>query len=251
MRKPLIYKIMTYVTSSLAVILSFVFIALSIKLFYSPEKYTQKGAVEALLMALPLIIVFVLDVAVVGVYSVYKGYAIKDGVLVDERSKYQALLKIVGPQEENNGVLLKEKKIRLLILSVTIALCVFGCVLPYSIYFLNYAIHTLDGSKDPTVQVIDLLVHALPWLAISLCLGIASVFLRAASFKRSAKELTKALGDKQTSILKKEDKIALNVVRGIVIAAAIALIVVGSINGEASDVLKKASAICTECIGLG
>lgn len=40
-------------------------------------------------------------------------------------------------------------------------------------------------------------------------------------------------------------------VRAALIAAAVALIVAGALNGSARDVLYKAITICTECVGLG
>ena len=42
-----------------------------------------------------------------------------------------------------------------------------------------------------------------------------------------------------------------NVIRVIIAAAAVALIVLGVMNGGMFDVLVKAINICTECIGLG
>ena len=43
----------------------------------------------------------------------------------------------------------------------------------------------------------------------------------------------------------------LNVIRLALFAAAVLLIVLGSVNGGANDVLAKAARICSECIGLG
>ena len=40
-------------------------------------------------------------------------------------------------------------------------------------------------------------------------------------------------------------------VQAVLVAAALALIVAGILNGSARDVLIKAINICTECIGLG
>ena len=41
------------------------------------------------------------------------------------------------------------------------------------------------------------------------------------------------------------------IMAGVLIAAAIALIVTGVLDGGARDVLNKAARICYECIGIG
>ena len=43
----------------------------------------------------------------------------------------------------------------------------------------------------------------------------------------------------------------LTMIRCVVLAAAIALIIIGIVNGSARDTLYKAITICTECVGLG
>ncbi|MBQ6325961.1 MAG: thioredoxin [Clostridia bacterium] len=40
-------------------------------------------------------------------------------------------------------------------------------------------------------------------------------------------------------------------IQAILVVAAIALMIVGVLNGSARDVLYKAITICTECVGLG
>jgi hypothetical protein len=49
----------------------------------------------------------------------------------------------------------------------------------------------------------------------------------------------------------KDRKVGLWIVRGVLLAAGIALIVVGIVNGGMADVFEKARNICTQCIGLG
>ncbi len=41
------------------------------------------------------------------------------------------------------------------------------------------------------------------------------------------------------------------ILRRVLLAAAVLLVIAGIANGSMRDVLYKASAICTECIGLG
>ena len=49
----------------------------------------------------------------------------------------------------------------------------------------------------------------------------------------------------------KRKNLAINITRVSIICIAVAFIVIGIINGGATDVLQKAIEICTECIGLG
>ena len=46
-------------------------------------------------------------------------------------------------------------------------------------------------------------------------------------------------------------KLKINVIRGVILAAAVALTVAGGINGGFRDVKNKAIMICYECIGIG
>ena len=43
----------------------------------------------------------------------------------------------------------------------------------------------------------------------------------------------------------------MNILRAVVLIAAVLLIIAGIVNGGALDVLVKAINICTECVGLG
>ena len=63
--------------------------------------------------------------------------------------------------------------------------------------------------------------------------------------KNQPKSTNKGCGKAETG------KRVLRWMRALIAAAALCLIVYGLYNGSANDVLKKAVAICTECIGLG
>ena len=54
--------------------------------------------------------------------------------------------------------------------------------------------------------------------------------------------------DVQSSGLSKSH---VNTVRGVVLAAAVVMIIAGIVNGSWMDVLIKAINLCTECVGLG
>ena len=48
-----------------------------------------------------------------------------------------------------------------------------------------------------------------------------------------------------------DKKLKINVIRGVILAAAVTLVVAGGINGGFRDVKNKAIMICYECIGIG
>lgn len=84
----------------------------------------------------------------------------------------------------------------------------------------------------------------LPGALLMAVLGTATAFLRRG--KVAAKEKTPRL----TPYVEKEMP-KKNFLRGMIIALAVLLIVLGIANGGLWDVLVKAINICTECIGLG
>ena len=64
-------------------------------------------------------------------------------------------------------------------------------------------------------------------------------------------ELRKSAPKRKLDAAAPEKTTGRNVIRVIIAAAAVALIVLGVMNGGMFDVLVKAINICTECIGLG
>ena len=65
------------------------------------------------------------------------------------------------------------------------------------------------------------------------------------------KMIIKNDGKKPYQYQKNNYKFVLNIARSVIILIAVALIIVGSFDGSAKDMLQKAINICTECIGLG
>ena len=128
--------------------------------------------------------------------------------------------------------------ILLAVLLATAAICVF-----------------LDGparrAEDPTAEiytpeaVAERLAPCMPMLAVLAGL-LAAGFIWGVQAPGAGCRVKAGSPIKQKTAVKHEKR-----VRGILIAAAIFLIIAGILNGSARDVLVKAITICTECIGLG
>ena len=69
--------------------------------------------------------------------------------------------------------------------------------------------------------------------------------------KTAAQRAKETESKKQAELCSKDRIIGTWVVRGILITAGIAFVVIGIVNGGMADVFEKAKNICTQCIGLG
>ncbi len=147
----------------------------------------------------------------------------------------------------------KEIRLRFILKNVT-ALCFAAFMLYPLIYFLtpgHFSVSELN--KDVIKAVLTALVPA----AVGLLLCWICRSLINSSFQREASVYKQALADghkasNENTVLQIQGQHNnLTVIRLVIIAAAICFIAIGIWNGGAADVLKKAIAICTECIGLG
>ena len=127
------------------------------------------------------------------------------------------------------------------------------CMVPVGIYLLNPA-HFPEA--DPEGMFHSLLRVFLPWTAVALgALAVTSI-LREKIVLRETQEARKLLKEEKQATPAPTPGSAhppkrKTPLQAILIAAAIALIVAGVLNGSALDVLYKAITICTECVGLG
>lgn len=121
-----------------------------------------------------------------------------------------------------------------------------------SVVFFCYALnpHNFHQSDFNGSMIRAAIVWA-SCLAIPFGFGIYAAYAANAGMDREIMLLKQvALGKKPTKSVKDNQKTLLLFRVGI-IAAAVVLIVVGAIGGGWVDVLTKAAAICTECVGLG
>ena len=148
-----------------------------------------------------------------------------------------------------------QKEIRLrCILRIVTALC-FSALMVYPlVYFLTPEHFSVSDLNADIIQAV--LIALIPAAVGLLLCWLCRIFVNA-SFSREVSVYRKALAEghrnpseKPTTQLKKSPSV-LTSVRMILLSAAIIFVVIGILNGGAEDVLKKAIAICTECIGLG
>lgn len=122
-----------------------------------------------------------------------------------------------------------------------------------SVFFLLYA---LNGHNFHESDFNGSMIRAaIVWgscLAIPFAFSVYAAYASKVSV-RTEIELLKlvALGKKPPRSYKPENKKTMNWIRTGVIAAAAVLILLGALGGGWMDVLTKAAAICTECVGLG
>ena len=127
------------------------------------------------------------------------------------------------------------------------------CMIPILVYLLNpdhFPEADLEGMFLGLTRVL------LPWTAAGLGALAACCALRERSARREAQAAREQLKQEKAQGVAATPSPAgpprkAGLLQAAVIAAAIALIVAGVLDGGARDVLYKAITICTECVGLG
>ena len=127
------------------------------------------------------------------------------------------------------------------------------CMARVLAYLLNPAHFPED---DPEGMFTGLMQVLLPWTAAGLGALAAASILREKSALREARAAQARLREERAEGVAAQPKPVdppkrMGGLQALLIVAAVALIVAGALNGSARDVLYKAIAICSECVGLG
>ena len=127
------------------------------------------------------------------------------------------------------------------------------CMVPTAVYIANPA-HFPEA--DPEGMFRGLIRVFLPWTAVGLGALAVTALMREKSFLRETETAQARMKEEKAQGIAPEGKAAVQprnkgALRAILVVAAIALMIVGVLNGSARDVLYKAITICTECVGLG
>lgn len=129
-----------------------------------------------------------------------------------------------------------------------------ACAVPVVIYMLDPSNFYL-AEQDPNPAIIAFMKVFLPCVTVALGVAVVLVSAVKVSVMREIAMLEASAprgeGDDDDIPEKNTDPKVIRTVRIAVFALAAAFIVIGAFNGGLDDVLAKAIAICTECIGLG
>ena len=146
----------------------------------------------------------------------------------------------------------KERKLCRLLRIGALLLCIASAI-PALIHSLNFN----NFGADYNASVIQACALVLPCAFISMGVCIAYVYVESASIERQIKLVKAAIAESSASLSKVAPKARKSYskitlcIRVTLAVLALAFIVAGILNGGMADVLAKAIAICTECIGLG
>ena len=150
------------------------------------------------------------------------------------------------------GTAKKEQNLRLSLRIGTAVLFTALMVYP-AIYFMDGSHFTITSVNDDIRKAVCI---ALIPAAAGLLLCFACSLLEAKSIGRETDIYKKAIAAAKgvsapPAAAAVKNHTALVVTRCVILAVAVCFIVMGVMNGGMKDVLDKAVAICTECIGLG
>lgn len=157
-----------------------------------------------------------------------------------------------------------EKRSRIIVYSVCGAVCFAGGIAS-AVYLFNPANFPQGGVANDLM--LKMFINVGPWVIVSICGCIGVTLYEKYSMLREITVLKHVISSNRGNpvinseravnpVLEKIKKVAssayfLWAVRGVIAVLAVTFIILGIFNEGMRDVLIKAIAICTECIGLG
>lgn len=239
------------------------FMAQAADIYYAGEGYSRELVAERCAHIAAPFWIWVAAVAAGGIlWMILPPAKHKLKRLPDERADVARIVNLSAKQSENEGfaeaaaAVAREERIRRIVWISCLAACLVCAGIA------AYFTFNLNGYPDePNEAVLGLARSVLPCVAVAFVVCCGAAVFDAVSAKKILPEAKKmlALGGRDNSPAREPGKIAAAInspyallgARILLICAAIALIIAGVHNGGMADVLAKAVAICTECIGLG
>ena len=171
-----------------------------------------------------------------------KPKSVKDDLALMEKAKAKAgtcPAEAVAEQKKRLG------------LRIGTAIAFAGLMVYPAIYFMNPAHFSITSLNEDIAKAVTI---ALVPAAIGLLLCFVCSMLESKSIAKETEIYKKASTENKANVASPENvpaKSYLTAIRCGLLVLAVCLIVMGIFNGGMKDVLDKAVAICTECIGLG
>lgn len=245
-----IHQWYSWILATVMVALGVLFILSCLNIYASgPRPYSA----EAIALRFHRIIIPV----IIGVIGIVGGIALNLLLPLEQKRKKggsspeELMLRL--RQKADVAPVQKEVRLRKILRAVT-AFCFVALMIYPLVYFLipgHFSVSKLNA--DVIKAVLITLIPAVIGLALCwICQALVN-----SSFRREAAVYKQALstGKRSTNTAETEQPlkhcVTLYGIRIVIAVIAVIFVVIGILNGGAEDVLKKAIAICTECIGLG
>ncbi len=246
------------------IIVGILFICLCADIYYT-EGFSREAASERLGLLLVPMILWVVSI-VLGALLSELIPTVKTKKVNNMPYKSRQLRKRLL---ENNFFECVEEKRNLKKIDVVRAVIWLVCAIFGLVTSIIFIVKLTDFGHSTTVDVnsniLTMLRVLLPWIILSVVLFIFAIIgecivsakeneilKKLCIYQNTYKQNEPTVIHNQKSVFEKySSKQGVFVLRLTIIAVAVIFIVLGIINGGASDVLIKAVNICTECIGLG
>ena len=130
-----------------------------------------------------------------------------------------------------------------------------GVLVFFSCLFLGYSLNAQHYPDDANAAVLQAMPLFIVCLAIPFCLAVFTAYHKKISMRREIELVKQALADgasaENSTAAKVKKQTGVYAIRYTILAIAVVILVAGFCFGGTADVLAKAAAICTECVGLG
>lgn len=239
--KPLNKAVINTISGISLIILVSLIIGISIAVYRSPDMFSSDSIKMHSAPYIWIMAVLLLIILICSVLSLYfKDRELSFTIKPDNRLR---LIKSKISELPESAV--KEEKKRVYI--STAAYSVIGVSL------LSILLYLLNRNNFKSMEVDDvvfyMLIAILPEIVLSALAYVVSEVLKNRSYLREIELLSNT--ERTTGIDKDNIESSSGFLSLSIFISAIVLIVLGILNGGASDVLIKAVNICTECIGIG
>ena len=133
--------------------------------------------------------------------------------------------------------------------------CTAGVLVFCSSLFFGYALNAQNYPDDANTAVLQAMPLFFTCLALPCCFAIFTAYHKKFSMRKEIELVKQALAQGAASdavpAVKEKKQTGVIIARYSVLVIAVVVLVVGFCFGGMADVLAKAAAICTECVGLG